>query len=104
MLLDAIKLCREKAEGAQKAANALQAGKAEQLAGEAAFGLLVLEESMREAQYLSLDDLRAMAGVPKPRPIDLDEYPDGVSDDDPEQENPETKRRREEFKDRGFFG
>jgi len=106
MLIDAIKICREKAEEAQKAANALQDGKAETLAGEIAFGLLVLEESMREAQYIGLGELQEMFCAPKlkPRPAEDDEYPEGASDDDPEKELPEEKKRREEFKDRGFYG
>lgn len=106
MLIDAIRLCREKAEEAQKAANALQAGKAETLTGELSFGLLVLEESMREAQYISLDDLKKLVGVPDPkqaRSIEDEDLPDGVSDDDPEKELPHEKKAREEFKDRGYY-
>lgn len=106
MLIDAIRLCREKAEEAQKAANALQAGKAETLAGELSFGLLVLEESMREAQYLSLDELKKLCKGSEPKQGNTDtddDLSDGVSDDDPEKELPHEKKAREEFKDRGYY-
>jgi len=99
MLIDALDLLRKKAAEAERAAIALQMQKAEKLAGELAFSLDVLEE------LLTNDPISACIGPIRRVAIpDLDEYPEGVTDDDPEQENPETKRRREEFKDRGFFG
>lgn len=92
MLIDALDLLREKAAEAERAAIALQMQKAEKLTGELKFSLAVLEELLTD------DPIRRVA-IP-----DLDDYPEGVSDDDPEVEDPETRKRREEFKDRGFFG
>lgn len=100
MLDDALELLQRKAGEIRLAANALQAQKTERLAGELEFSLEVLSE-------LLLDDPVAEVTIGPIRRISVsedDDYPDGVSDDDPEKETPEERRRREEFKDRGFFG
>lgn len=105
MLIDAIRLCREKADEAKKAAMENDVAMAGLAADQAAFGLLVLEESMREGRYVSLDELREMCREePKQGSAGTDDdLPDGVSDDDPEKELPHEKRAREEMKNRGYY-
>ena len=99
MLIDALDLLRKKAAEAERAAIALQMQKAEKLTRELNFSLAVLEELLTD------DPISACIGPIRRVAIpDLDDYPEGVSDDDPEVEDPELRKRREEFKDRGFFG
>lgn len=100
MLDDALELLLIKTEEIKNAAHALQAQKTEQLAGELLFAMDVLGE-------LIADDPVNVRGIGPIRrlavPEDPDVYPDGVSDDDPEVETPELRKRREEFKDRGYY-
>ena len=95
MLVDAIKVCQLKAEEAIEHAKAGEIDQVGLCSVQVAFGLLCLEESLRS-------DKAQITGFVTVE--DLDDYPEGSSDDDPEKELPEERKRREEFKDRGFFG
>jgi len=102
MLVDALKLCQQRAELIRDAAAGGDIATAGLAADGLMFALEILTANIDMDRYIG-----SPAGTDtekKPGPEQQEDWPDGVSDDDPNRETPEERRAREEMKDRGFFG